>query len=94
MTVVVTAINSRRIYVLGEVARAGTFPLVPNMTVLQALSSAGGFQPFANVKKIYILRKEPGGGSRRIPFNYKQAIRGGHTDDDILLAPGDTVVVP
>jgi polysaccharide export outer membrane protein len=94
VTVVVTVINSRRVYVLGEVVRAGTFPLAPNMTVLQAISSAGGFQPFANAKKIYILRKEPGGGSRRIPFNYKRAIRGGQTDDDILLAPGDTVVVP
>ena len=94
VTVVVTTINSKRIYVLGEVVRAGVFPMVPNMTVLQALSSAGGLQQYANPKKIYILRKEPGGKSRRIAFNYKRALRGGQTDDDLLLAPGDTVVVP
>lgn len=94
VTVVVTAINSKRVYVLGEVFRAGAFPLVPNMTVLQALSSAGGLQQYANPKKIYILRREPGGKNRKIAFNYKHAIRGGQTDDDILLAPGDTIVVP
>jgi polysaccharide export outer membrane protein len=94
VTVVVTAINSKRIYVLGEVIRAGAFPLAPDMTVLQALSSAGGFQQYANPKKIYVLRKEPGGKSRKIPFNYKRALRGGQTDDDLLLMPGDTVVVP
>ena len=94
VTVAVTTINSKRVYVLGEVMRAGVFPMVPNMTVLQALSSAGGLQQYANPKKIYILRKEPGGKSRRIAFNYKRALRGGQTDDDILLAPGDTVVVP
>lgn len=94
VTVAVTTINSKRIYVLGEVMRAGVFPMVPNMTVLQALSSAGGLQQYANPKKIYILRKEAGGKSRRIAFNYKRALRGGQTDDDILLAPGDTVVVP
>ncbi len=94
VTVAVTTINSKRIYVLGEVMRAGVFPMVPSMTVLQALSSAGGLQQYANSKKIYILRKEPGGKSRKIAFNYKRALRGGQTDDDILLAPGDTVVVP
>lgn len=93
VTVVVTAINSRRIYVLGEVLRAGAFPLVPGMTALQALSSAGGLQQYANPKKIYILRKVPGGRNRRIEFNYKRALRG-QTDDDIPLAAGDTVVVP
>ena len=94
VTVVVTATNSKRIYVLGEVLRAGAYPLVPNMTVLQALSSAGGLQQYANSKKIYILRREPGGKNRKIAFNYKHAIKGDATDNDILLAPGDTIVVP
>ena len=94
VTVVVTAINSKRIYVLGEVFRAGAYPLVPNMTVLQALSSAGGLQQYANAKKIYILRREPHGKNRKIAFDYKRAIKGGATDDDILLASGDTIVVP
>lgn len=94
VTVVVTATNSKRIYVLGEVFRAGAYPLVPNMTVLQALSSAGGLQQYANSKKIYILRRDPGGKNHKIAFNYKHAIRGEATDNDILLAPGDTIVVP
>jgi polysaccharide biosynthesis/export protein len=51
VTVIVTAINSQRVFVVGEVVRAGAFPLIPGMTVLQALSSAGGFTTFADVKK-------------------------------------------
>ncbi|HET6840969.1 MAG TPA: polysaccharide biosynthesis/export family protein [Candidatus Angelobacter sp.] len=94
VTVVVTAINSKRIYVMGEVVRAGVFPMAPNMTVLQALSSAGGFQQYANPKKIYILRKDEAGKNRKITFNYKRAIQGGQAEGDILLMPGDTIVVP
>src|SRR5208283_5162089 len=60
VTVTVTEINSRRVYITGEVARAGAFPLLPNMTVLQALSSAGGFTQFAKTKGIYVLRNESG----------------------------------
>ena len=70
VTVGVTEINSRRIFVSGEVARPGAFPLLPNMTVLQALSSAGGFTQFAREKKIYILRMEDGKQVKH-PFNYK-----------------------
>lgn len=94
VTVVVAAINSKRIYVMGEVVRAGVFPMAPNMTVLQALSSAGGFQQYANPKKIYILRRNEAGKNRKITFNYKRAIQGGQTEGDILLMPGDTIVVP
>src|ERR1700676_5019423 len=60
VTVIVTTINSQRVYILGEVNRAGAYPLLPQMTVLQALSSAGGFTPFANLKKIYVLRTDNG----------------------------------
>ena len=56
VTVIVREINSQRVYLLGEVTRAGAYPLLPGMTVLQALSSAGGFTQFANIKKIYVLR--------------------------------------
>src|SRR5712692_5751716 len=56
VTVIVTAVNSRRIYILGEVVRTGAFPLLMNMTVLQALSAAGGFGQFADQRKIYVLR--------------------------------------
>src|ERR1700733_6383717 len=60
VTVIVTTINSQRVYILGEVTRPGAFPLLPNMTVLQALSSAGGFTQFAKVKSIFVRRFENG----------------------------------
>jgi polysaccharide export outer membrane protein len=93
VTVIVTQINSRRFYVLGEVGRPGAFPLLPNMTVLQALSTAGGFREFANPSKIYVLRNE-NGQAKKYPFNYKQVIAGKRVEQDIQLKPGDTVVVP
>jgi polysaccharide export outer membrane protein len=93
VTVIVSAINSQRVYILGEVARAGAYPLLPDMTVLQALSSAGGFSQFANTKKIYVLRNE-NGKQQRYPFNYKNVVSGRDTSENITLRPGDTVVVP
>ena len=56
VTVIVTTINSQRVYILGEVTRPGAFPLIPGMSVLQALSSAGGFTQFAKVKSIFVRR--------------------------------------
>jgi len=91
VTIIVREINSQRVYMLGEVARAGAYPLLPNMTVLQALSSAGGFTQFANVKKIYVLRVE-NGKQEKFPFNYKHALES--PDQNILLKAGDTIVVP
>jgi len=93
VTVIVTAINSQRVYVLGEVARAGAYPMLPDMTVLQAISSAGGLSQFAKQKDIYVLRMD-NGHQQRFPFDYKQVIRGQKTDENIVLKPGDTVVVP
>ena len=92
VTVVVTAMNSRRIFVTGEVVHSGAIPLLPNMTVLQALSSAG-FTQFANVKGIYLLRTE-NGRQVKLPFNYKEVVKGNHPEQNIMLKPGDTVVVP
>jgi polysaccharide biosynthesis/export protein len=92
VTVVVTAMNSQRIYVLGEVTHTGAMPLLPNMTVLQALSSAG-FTQFANLKAIYLLRTQDG-KQTKMPFNYKEAIKGRGTQQNITLKPGDTIVVP
>src|ERR1700735_1564363 len=60
VTVIVTTINSQRIYIIGEVARPGAFPMLPGMNVLQGLSSAGGFTQFAKTKSIYVLRMEDG----------------------------------
>jgi len=93
VTVVVTQINSRRVYVVGEVARAGAFPLLPNMTVLQALASAGGFTPFANTKKIHIVRTV-NGHETQFPFDYHQVLKGTKSEENIQLLPGDEIVVP
>jgi polysaccharide biosynthesis/export protein len=93
VTVIVTTINSQRVYILGEVTRPGAFPLLPNMTVLQALSSAGGFTQFAKEKSIYVLRNEDGKQVKH-PFNYKAVVRAQNTEQDIVLKAGDTIVVP
>jgi len=93
VTVIVAQMSSQRIYVLGQVTRGGAYPLVPDMTVMQALSIAGGFTPYANVKKIQVMRKE-NGGDKIFPMNYKQVISGRKTEQNIHLKPGDTIVVP
>jgi polysaccharide export outer membrane protein len=93
VTVIVTQINSQRIYILGEVLRAGAYPLLPGMTVLQGLSSAGGFTQFANVKKIYVLRQE-NGKQQKLPFNYKGVIGGKNPEQNVVVKAGDTIVVP
>jgi len=92
VTVVVTQMNSQRVYVLGEVLHTGPVLLLPDMTVLQALATAG-FTHFANTKGIYILRTEHG-DQQKFPFNYKQVVKGESMDQNIVLKPGDTVVVP
>jgi len=93
VTVSVTEINSRRVYVTGEVSKPGAYPLLPNMTALQAVTSAGGFTQFARTKSIYILRNE-GGKQTKYPFNYNDVVKGKRPDDNITLQPGDTIVVP
>jgi len=93
VTVIVSQINSQRIYILGEVARAGSYTLLPDMNVLQALSNAGGLTAFANSKKIYILRQD-NGKQQKIPFNYKEVLSGKDPGQNVALKPGDTIVVP
>ena len=93
VTVTVTEINSRRVYLTGEVNRPGAIPLLPNMTVLQALSSGGGFTQFAKLKNIYVMRTE-NGKQVKYPFNYKEVVKGNHPEQNILLQPGDVIVIP
>ena len=93
VTVIVTKINSQRIFVVGEVLRTGSYTLLPNMTAVDAISSAGGFTPFAKRTKIYILRKE-NGKMTAIPFNYKAVVKNRKSDQDVVLKPGDRIVVP
>jgi polysaccharide biosynthesis/export protein len=92
VTVVVTQMNSQRVYILGEVLHSGAIPLLPNMTVLQALATAG-FTQFANTKAIYVLRTQ-NRRQQKIPFNYRQAVKGEDMAQNIILKPGDTIVVP
>jgi polysaccharide export outer membrane protein len=92
VTVGVMQDASQRIFVVGEVGRVGPVQITPGMTVLQALSTAGGISPYAHKTRIYILRG-PQGKQEKIPFNYKAAIRGDSTQN-ITLQPNDTVVVP
>jgi polysaccharide export outer membrane protein len=84
--------NSQRVYVTGEVMHSGAMNLTPDMTVLQALATAG-FSQFANTKGIYVLRNE-NGTQKRFPVNYKKLIKGEGNDQNIALKPGDTIVVP
>jgi polysaccharide biosynthesis/export protein len=92
VSVVVTAVNSQRIFMIGEIGRVGPLVLTPGMTPLQAISAAGGLSTFANAKRIYILRGAPG-KQVKIPFNYKLALKG-DSKQLISLEPGDTIVVP
>lgn len=92
VTVVVTAINSKRIYVNGEVLHPGPMPMQANMTVLQAISTAG-LNQFANTKRIYVLRTE-NGKQQKLPVNYRKLLKGEQIEQNYLLQPGDTIVVP
>lgn len=93
VTVIVTQINSQRVYITGEVTHPGAFPLLPGMTILQALSSAGGFTQFASMKKIYMFRMV-NGKQMDFPFDYKDVIHGKRLDQNVVLQAGDTIVVP
>ena len=92
VTVAVAQDTSQRIFIVGEVGHVGPVQITPGMTVLQAISAAGGVTPYAQKNRIYILRG-PQGKQEKIPFNYKAAFRGDNSQD-IALKPNDTVVVP
>lgn len=92
VAVVVSQMNSQRFFATGEVQRSGALPLLPNMTVLQGLASSGLTQ-FANTKKIYVLRSV-NGVQQKLPVNYKHLIKGEEMSQNIILKPGDTIVVP
>jgi polysaccharide export outer membrane protein len=93
VTVIVAQMSSQRIYILGQVARGGAYPLVPDMTAVQALSIAGGLTPFAKRKKIYVMRIE-NGENKMYLINYKEVVTGRMPQQNIQLKPGDTIVVP
>lgn len=93
VAVVVRTINSRQVYVTGRVTAPGAHLLVGKLTVLQAIALAGGLTEYADAKNITVLRNQ-GGRSQTFKVNYRDISRGKNLDQNILLMPGDTVVVP
>ena len=94
VTVVVEKVASLNFNIVGEVTHPGYFPLTRRMTVLDAIALAGGFRDFAKTKKIYVLRTAADGSQERLPFNYRQVIKGQNSQQNIELQPKDTIVVP
>ena len=93
VSVTVTEANSFKVYVSGQVRTPGVYRLRSETTVLQIIPLAGGFTEWANQKKIIIIRRE-NGKEKRIIVNYKKIIKGGDSGSNIVLEPGDTVIVP
>jgi polysaccharide biosynthesis/export protein len=91
-TVIVKAVNSRKVYVVGEVAKPGPFPLGSEMNVMQAIGEAGGFLETAKKGDVVIVRHE-NGKEHRFKFNYNDVVRGKKVEQNIRLLPGDTIVV-
>jgi len=94
VTVIVTEVKSQKFNILGMVTKPGSYPLTNSSTVLDAIATAGGFRDFAKQKSIYILRQNSDGGQTRLPFNYKDVIKGKNSAQNIKLQPRDTIVVP
>jgi polysaccharide export outer membrane protein len=94
VTVIVQEIRSQKFNILGMVSKPGSYLLTNSATVLDAIALAGGFRDFAKQKSIYVLRKSQNGEESRIPFNYKDVIKGKSPEQNIKLQPGDTIVVP
>ena len=92
VTVIVQGIRSRKVYLVGNVGKQGAVPLDGGETILQLLAASGGVGQFAKADSIYILRTE-NNKQIRIPFQYKKALKG-KVKEDILLQPGDVIVVP
>jgi polysaccharide export outer membrane protein len=93
VTIVVRQINSRKVFITGQVNRAGTYPLSGPTTVMQMLATAGGLHEFADKKNIRILRTE-NGKQIALRFNYKDVRQGKNLKQNIELKPGDTIIVP
>jgi polysaccharide export outer membrane protein len=88
VTVSIQGINSLKVYTIGNIGRPGAYPLIEPTSVLQLIAQCGGLAPFAKGNKIYILR-----GQKKIPFDYKKAVKG-DPSQHVMLMPGDMVVVP
>jgi polysaccharide biosynthesis/export protein len=94
VTVIVQQINSQKFNILGMVSKPGSYSLTNSSTVLDAIAAAGGFRDFAKQKSIYVLRRNPNGTEARLPFNYKEVVKGKNSGQNVRLEPNDTIVVP
>jgi polysaccharide biosynthesis/export protein len=94
VTVIVQQINSQKFNILGMVSKPGSYSLTNSSTVLDAIAAAGGFRDFAKQKSIYVLRRNPNGTESRLPFNYKDVVKGKNPDQNVKLQPNDTIVIP
>jgi polysaccharide biosynthesis/export protein len=94
VTVIVQEIKSQKFNVLGMVMKPGSYPLTNPTTVLDAIALAGGFRDFAKQKGIYVLRQAPDGSQARLPFNYKDVVKGHNSSQNVALQSNDTIVVP
>ncbi|MGA8432472.1 MAG: polysaccharide biosynthesis/export family protein [Candidatus Sulfotelmatobacter sp.] len=94
VSVMVQQSNSQKFNILGQVVKPGSFAIANSPTVLDAIALAGGFRDFAKQKSIYILRQGADGKDVRLPFNYKDVIKGKNLEQNVKIQPRDTIVVP
>jgi len=93
VTVIVTQMNSQRVFVVGEVLRAGAFPLIPWHDRIAGAGERRRILDFCRREKIHVMRLV-NGKHVEMPFNYREVLKGDNPDQNIKLEPGDTVVVP
>jgi polysaccharide export outer membrane protein len=94
VTVVVKQINSRKVFITGQVEKPGPYPINGRMSVVQLISLAGGLKEYTDGKRILIMRTDKAGRKVARPFNYREVLAGRNLEQNIDLEPGDTVVVP
>jgi polysaccharide export outer membrane protein len=93
VSVVVKQINSRKVFITGEIGKPGPYPLMAPTTIMQLLVVAGGLRDYAKSEKITIMRNE-NGKATSIRFNYKEFVKNKNLKQNIELKPGDTIIVP
>lgn len=93
VSVILVENGSRRYYVVGQVGQPGEFPIEYPLTILQAIAKSGGFQEWAKREEIKVVRRS-GNGEELLPFDYDAFVKGKNLGQNILIAPGDTIIVP
>ena len=94
VTVIVQEVKSKNFNIVGEISKPGSYSLTEPLTILDAIAIGGGLRDFAKATRIYVLRTNADGTHAKLPFDYKQVIKGKKVAENVQLLPGDTVVVP